>query len=111
MNLKNVIPWGRSLKEYQAIFNLNEADLQKNILGCGDGPAAFNCELTRQGGPVTSIDPTYCFSTQEFTHRINEVVAEVIPQVEANKDAYIWQDISSVKQLEETRMEAGEIAL
>jgi hypothetical protein len=29
MKLENVVPWGRSLTEYQAMFALSEEDLQK----------------------------------------------------------------------------------
>jgi hypothetical protein len=41
MKLENVVPWGRSLTEYQAMFALSEEDLQKRILRCGDGPREF----------------------------------------------------------------------
>ncbi len=52
MELTSVVPWGRSFSEYQAMFSLNESDLTKTILGCGDGPASFNAELTKAGGNV-----------------------------------------------------------
>ena len=32
------------------MFDLSAADLGRRILGCGDGPASFNAELTAQGG-------------------------------------------------------------
>ncbi len=38
--LNEVIPWGRSFEEYVALFNLSETELQKRVLGCGDGLAA-----------------------------------------------------------------------
>ena len=62
MKLEQVVPWGRSLAEYRAMFTLSEEDLQKRILGCGDGPASFNAEMTASGKPtVTSVDPLYAF--------------------------------------------------
>ena len=57
--LEKVVPWGRSYDEYVAMFGLTEVDLKSRILGCGDGPAGFNTELTRRGGHVISIDPIY----------------------------------------------------
>lgn len=36
MGLQNVVPWGRSLSEYQKMFSLSEIDLHKCILGRGD---------------------------------------------------------------------------
>lgn len=40
--LADVVPWGRTFEEYCAMFALTAADLRGRILGCGDGPAAFN---------------------------------------------------------------------
>ncbi|MDX1815834.1 MAG: SAM-dependent methyltransferase, partial [Thermodesulfobacteriota bacterium] len=50
--LNKVVPWGRSFNEYTAMFALSETDLGKRILGCADGPASFNCILTKRGGRV-----------------------------------------------------------
>jgi hypothetical protein len=47
MELSKVVPWGRTFKEYKKMFSLSESDLKKTILGCGDGPACFNAELTK----------------------------------------------------------------
>jgi hypothetical protein len=35
------------------MFSLSESDLDKIILGCGDGPACFNAELSKIGGNIT----------------------------------------------------------
>jgi hypothetical protein len=51
VQLHEVVPWGRSLDEYRAMFALAEGDLQGRLLGCGDGPASFNAELTELGKP------------------------------------------------------------
>ena len=106
MQLKKVMPWGRSFREYKDIFSLTETDLKKFILGCGDGPASFNAELTTQGGKVVSVDPTYCFSTEQLQIRISEVYDEVIAQMYLNKEKYIWDSISSVEELGRVRISA-----
>lgn len=106
MELKNVVPWGRSFEEYQEIFSLTKSDLEKAILGCGDGPASFNAELSAQGGKVVSIDPTYQFSAQELQRRIGEVYDEIMPQMHLNKDKYLWESIPSVEALGSIRMNA-----
>lgn len=106
MELKNVVPWGRSFEEYQEIFSLTETDLKKSILGCGDGPASFNAELTRRGGNVVSIDPTYEFTAEELQSRIAQVYDEIMPQMYINKDMYIWESIPSVEALGKIRMSA-----
>lgn len=64
--LDQVVPWGRSYDEYVAMFALDDADLQRRILGCGDGPASFNAVLSRRGGNVVSVDPLYQYSGGEI---------------------------------------------
>ena len=66
MKLEQVVPFGRSIGEYQAMFDLSQDDLRKNILGVGDGPASFNAEMTKLGYRVVSIDPLYSFTGQEI---------------------------------------------
>ena len=40
--LSAVVPWGRAFDEYVAMFQLTDDDIGRSLLGCGDGPAAFN---------------------------------------------------------------------
>lgn len=104
--LDKIVPWGRSFDEYVAMFALSREDLEKHILGCGDGPASFNSILTKHGGQVLSIDPIYHFSEDEIRNRIYETYAEVIEQTRQNKDEFVWHHISSVEELGRVRMEA-----
>lgn len=106
MELSNVVPWGRSLQEYQLMFSLSASDLKKAILGCGDGPASFNAQLSVQGGNVVSVDPIYCFSAKQLKSRILQVYNDIMPQMQLNKDRYIWDNISSVEALGKIRMSA-----
>ncbi len=106
MKLKKIVPWGRSFEEYKQMFALTSEDLRKSILGCGDGPASFNATLTAQGGKVVSVDPIYQFNAQEIRLRISEVYNEVMSQVLANKDHYVWHSIPSVTALGKMRMDA-----
>ena len=81
MKLSEVVPWGRSLAEYQLLFNLSEAELDLRILGCGDGPASFNSEMTAAGRRVISIDPIYAFSKEQIRQRVAETYEPIISQV------------------------------
>jgi hypothetical protein len=102
----NIKPWGRSFNEYVRMFNLTPEDLKRKILGCGDGPASFNAELTEQGGNIKSVDPIYCFSADQIKQRINETYDDVIEQTRKNQDKFIWQEIGSVDELGRIRMSA-----
>ena len=106
MKLESVVPWGRSFEEYRSIFSLQETDLRKRILGCGDGPACFNAELTERGGTVVSVDPVYQFSGEQISSRINEVYPQIMCQMEKNVDSYIWENIKDAAELGRVRMAA-----
>jgi len=106
VDLSEVAPWGRSFSEYEEMFSLSHDDLTKKILGCGDGPASFNAELSANGGNVISIDPIYQFSALEVQSRIEEIYHRIMDQVSRNKEDYAWANIRDVKELGEVRMMA-----
>lgn len=109
--LEKVVPWGRSYDEYVAMFGLTETDLKFRILGCGDGPAGFNVELTKRGGHVISADPIYIFEAAQIRSRISETYETVMAQMRENQSNYVWGTISSVEELGRIRMAAMETFL
>ncbi|MEL7670975.1 SAM-dependent methyltransferase [Methanobacterium sp.] len=111
MQLKEVVPLGRTLTEYTAMFSLNKTDLNKNILDCGGGPSSFNYEMKMQNKEVITIDPLYQFSKEDIEKRIDETFDDVMTQAKANKDDYIWKNIKNVEELAETRMTAMKLFL
>ncbi|MGG6292842.1 SAM-dependent methyltransferase [Leptolyngbya sp. AN02str] len=109
MQLENVVPFGRSLDEYSHMFNLSEQDLQKQILGVGDGPASFNAEGTRLGYRITSIDPLYKFTASQIRDRFTAVVEDVIGQIERSPNAWVWSYHSSPAHLRTHRERVTEL--
>jgi len=108
MKLNTIVPWGRNFDEYQLMFNLSESELNASILGCGDGPASFNAEMTRQGRSVVSIDPIYSFSATQIRQRVEETYATVISQVKRNSEQYIWKNFRDADELGAARLAAME---
>ena len=104
--LTKVVPWGRSFDEYRRMFALDEQDAASRILGCGDGPAAFNAEATRRGWRVVSCDPLYQFGVEEIRARIAETCEEVLAQTSRNQHEFVWDTIASVEELGRIRMAA-----
>jgi hypothetical protein len=104
--LDTVVPWGRSFDEYVAMFALTPADFRRRILGCGDGPAAFNAVVNRTGGGVVSVDPLYEFSTAQIRGRIDAVFEPMLAETERNKEEFVWQHIKSVAELGRARRDA-----
>ena len=108
MKLDEVVPWGRSLEEYKSMFNMNETDLNKKILGCGDGPASFNSEMTALGYSVISIDPIYQFSAVQIKERVRANYEPIISQVKQNHDRYVWKNFCNADELGYARLAAME---
>ncbi|MFC1665597.1 SAM-dependent methyltransferase [Pseudomonadota bacterium] len=108
LELENIVPWGRSLNEYKAMFSLTDIDLKKKILGCGDGPACFNAELTKLGGHVVSVDPIYEFDSTQIRSRIEQVYPQIMSQMLKNSGDYIWDTMTSVEELGNIRMRSME---
>lgn len=106
--LGEVVPWGRSYDEYVAMFALTETDLRRRILGCGDGPAAFNAVLTGRGGRVVSVDPLYQYSRDEIRQRIDETFYVVMEETRKNTHEFVWTTITSVEELGRVRLAAME---
>jgi hypothetical protein len=105
--LDQVVPWGRSFDEYRRMFGLTDEDLGRTIVGCGDGPASFNAEMTRRGGRVVSCDPLYRWETADIRARITATSDQVLDQTRRNADEFEWGgDIASVEELGQVRMRA-----
>lgn len=109
--LEQIVPWGRSLDEYIDMFSLTDSELGQRIVGCGDGPASFNAELTQRGGHVISIDPIYRFSRAEIKKRIQDVSPIIYEQIKAEFAAFNWERFKSPKDLVEKRIKTMELFL
>lgn len=110
--LDQVVPWGRSFDEYLRMFALTDADLNRSILGCADGPAAFNAELTLRGGKVMSCDPLYGCSPEAIQARIENSFGTVLEQTRLNTGGFVWsRQIPDASALGQVRMAAMRLFL
>lgn len=106
--LNSVVPWGRNLSEYRAMFNLTDAMLKQSFISFGDGPASFNAEMGEHGHRVISLDPLYQFSKTDIEERIRITKDEIIEQTRKNMDNFIWNHIKSIDELKAVRSAAME---
>ena len=90
MRLDTVVPFGRSKREYELMFNLTAADCGKRILGCADGPASFNAEMRAAGHAVVSIDPLYQFQADAIQQQFNQSIDNVIAIIDATPENWVW---------------------
>ncbi|MCE2468361.1 MAG: hypothetical protein J4G06_10155 [Caldilineaceae bacterium] len=110
-SIDQVIPWGRTLDEYEAMFSLSPQDKAGRILGCADGPASFNAEMTAQGCRVVSADPLYAFASEVIAQRGRETFELVLDQTRRNRQDFVWDRIDSPEALGQLRMEAQQLFL
>jgi hypothetical protein len=90
MELREIVPWGRSFEEYRRMFGLTTDDLSGRILGCGDGPASFNAEATAAGHVVVSCDPIYAFADAAIRRRVEETYEAILSQVKLHPERFVW---------------------
>jgi hypothetical protein len=106
--INEAYPWGRSFDEYRRMFRLTEKDLAGRIVGCADGPAAFNAAMRRRGGRVVSCDPLYAFSAGEIRGRIDATAPQLMARAREAAERFVWDRIASPEDLGRVRMEAME---
>jgi SAM-dependent methyltransferase len=111
MQLQRVVPFGRTLAEYQLMFSLTEKDCQRQILDIGAGPASFTTEMYKLGYNVTAIDPVYYFSGAEIKQRFDDCVDNIIQQVEDSRENWVWKYHHSPADLRRSRELALELFL
>ncbi len=88
------------------MFDLGEADLGGRMLGCGDGPASSNAELSAQGHSVVSVDPLYSVSAAAIERRIETTFGQVMDQMRRNQADFVWTHVPSIEELGRRRMAA-----
>ena len=106
VTINDVYPWGRSFEEYRRMFALTDGELQGRIVGCADGPAAFNAAMARRGVRVVSCDPLYAFSRDEIRARIDATRTELVAAARNAAHRFVWDRIASPEELGRIRMEA-----
>ena len=90
VSFDQIVPWGRSRREYELMFGLSSVDLSRGVLDCGGGPAGFTAELSASGLRAVSIDPIYAYSGLEIQARFEKVVEPMMAQVRATPEDWIW---------------------
>lgn len=93
------------------MFALSASDLRGRILGCADGPAAFNAVATRRGTRVVSVDPLYGSPADGIAARIDATRGSVIDQLRQHRADFCWDRIGSVDALWDERRGAMETFL
>lgn len=90
VELDHIVPWGRTFREYEAMFDLSTADLSRGVMDCGGGPAGFVAQMAADGRRAVSVDPIYSYGGREIRSRFEATVDQVMSQVRATPDDWTW---------------------
>ena len=106
IELDQIVPFGRSMDEYEQMFALTIQDRLKFIICLADGPASFNAEMTAEGYQVFSVDPIYQFTGEEIKSRFDACVDNIIEQIRNTPDNWVWSYHKSPEDLRANREKA-----
>lgn len=90
VSVKQIVPWGRTRREYELMFSLTAADLAGGVLDCGGGPSGFTAEMSALGHRVVSVDPLYAHGGPEIRERFDASVGPVLAGVRNSLDQWNW---------------------
>jgi hypothetical protein len=111
VHFDQIVPWGRSFHEYCRMFNLSAQNLSDGVLDCGGGPSSFVAEMSVRGHRAVSMDPGYKFSGPEIRARFEATAEQILSQVRATPDDWVWSYHRNPDELLATRRAALETFL
>lgn len=98
----------RSFAEYQAMFDLSDADLGLSILDCCAGASGFVAELTERGGSGKALDPAYGLPRAEVLAAISTGATGAAQLIDDNQDRFTWDWYGSPERRDQLRKAAAE---
>ncbi len=106
-----VLPWGRSLGEYRAMFALEALPFgaalsRARLLDVAGGPASFTAEMHEAGAQAVACDPIYRMSGEEIAAHIEDARREIMAVVRRDRDRFVWKSLASPEEMESRRLAA-----
>src|SRR4051794_16355418 len=90
VQLDQIVPWGRSRREYELMFALTAENLSRGVLDCGSGPASFTAEVSACGYRAVATDPIYACSGADIRARFETTADSMLAQVRATPGDWTW---------------------
>lgn len=104
-NNDQLVLWGHTLSDYQEMFNLSEADLDKKILDCFPGPASFSAECHNRGHDIIACDEIFKLPHPELNNHIIDIFQSMLSRVRKHEDRFVWDEVGSIDDLARHRQE------
>jgi hypothetical protein len=102
--LDHVAFYGRTIAEYQRMFDLDLASLRcKSLLDCPTGAASFVAEARKLGIRAVGCDPLYKLDVNELRTLGEEDICYVSGRIAQSRDQFSWSFYRSVEEAREAR--------
>lgn len=111
LQLDKVVFYGRTLSEYQQMFDLDDLSLLNGykILDCPAGPSSFVAEANKQGIHAVGCDPLFGNDLKPLIERAKEDIDLVMKKISLVPHLYNWDFYKSIDGLREYRKTALQI--
>jgi hypothetical protein len=109
MDDKHISFWGRTLKDYNSMFNLQDVGTNVSIVSIADGPSTTNKELRDKGYKYQSIDPVYGLTKTEIKNYFFESYKFNRHLFYNNKDKFIFTDDSEIEEILDKRQKTFDV--
>src|SRR5437867_5247660 len=110
LNLDRVVFYGRSLAEYERVFNLDLALLTgKTVLDCPSGAASFAAEAAQRQVEVVAVDPFFSNEVEKLRAMGEADIDHVMEEVEKVWHLYDSGYFASIADVRTTRQRSLEL--
>lgn len=111
LNLDKVVFYGRTLTEYQQMFNLYDLSPLKKykILDCHAGPSSFVAEANRHGIKVVGCDPLFGNEIEDLVNKAEQDIEFVLERISQVSHLYNWEFYKNIDGLRHYRKKALKI--
>ena len=88
--LPGIVPWGRTAKEYEQFFRLQDLVPGARLLDCGGGPSSFASEYRERGFWAVSADPLFASSASAIEESFAQAIDIMMSGLERAKHRFVW---------------------
>lgn len=108
LQLNKVVFYGRTLLEYQQMFELDDLSLLKKykILDCPAGPSSFVAEASKRGIHAIGCDPLFGKDIKPLVEHAKLDIELVLEKISQVPHLYNWDFYKSIDGLRECRKKA-----
>jgi hypothetical protein len=106
--VKDLLLSGHNQMDYQRMFDLSEADLNKKIITCASGFDTFNLEMTALGKSVVSCARNYDLTVEEMKALVEKNIARMQDHMDEHQEQYLLDTRATLTDIKTKLIQAEE---